>query len=108
MHMKESDFFRASLEQLRRQRGLSAAGLSRLAGLNPRAVTDIEEGRADSPKLSTAFALARALGADPAEMMGLGPRVDLVPELAAYLAQYDESEQEQLLRALSALPGQRP
>lgn len=108
MPMHESDVFRANLERLRKAKGLSAAGLSRMAGLNPRAVTDIEEGRADSPKLSTVFALARALAADPAEMIGLGPRLVLVPELAAYLAQYSRSEQEQLLRALSALPAQRP
>lgn len=100
--------FRASLARLMAEKGLSAKGLSKLAGLNDRAVKDIEEGRAQSPKLSTVFAIARALGADPGEMLGLGPRHDLLPELAAYLSQYSLSEQEQLLKALSALPVQRP
>lgn len=84
---------------------MKAAELSKKAGLNARAVKDIEEGRVASPKLSTVVALARALGEDPAVMMGLGPRLRLVPDLAGFLSQYDESEQAQLLQALSSLRG---
>jgi transcriptional regulator with XRE-family HTH domain len=103
LHMDESEVFRANLLSLMAEKGFRAAELSKRAKLNPRAVKDIEENRVVSPKLSTVFALARALGADPAEMMGLGPRSRLVPALEAYLAQYDQSEQERLLQALSAL-----
>lgn len=75
----------------------------RMAGLNPRAVKDIEEGRAQSPKLATVFALSKALGEDPGEMIGLGPRYTIKKELAAFLAQYDEADQARLLAALEAL-----
>lgn len=102
--MDESETFRANLLRLMAARGYSAAELSKKASLNPRAVKDIEERRAQSPKLSTVFALARALNADPGEMIGLGPRIDLAPELARYLSRYSVSDQERILQALSALP----
>jgi len=102
--MDESDTFRRNLLRLMAERGLKAAQLSKMAGLNPRAVKDIEEGRAASPKLSTVFALAQALDADPAEMMGLGARARLRQDLVAFLQQYDEADQERLLAALAALP----
>ncbi len=104
--MDESTTFRENLLRLMAEKGFKAAELSKRAKLNPRAVKDIEENRVVSPKLSTVFALARALSVDPAEMMGLGPRSRLLPELEAYLAQYDLSQQERLLEALAALPGQ--
>lgn len=102
--MDESEIFRDNLLRLMLEKGFKAAELSKRANLNPRAVKDIEERRVTSPKLSTVFALARALSTDPAEMMGLGARSRLVPALEAYLAQYTQSEQERLLQALSALP----
>lgn len=96
--------FRSKLIELREAQGLSRAELSRRAGLNIRAVTDIEEGKAVSPKISTAFAIAKALGVDPGEMLGLGKRVSVRQELAQFLAQYSEEEQGRLLAALEALP----
>lgn len=102
--MDEGTVFRQNLLRIMDARGLKAATLSRAAGLNPRAVKDIEEGRVQSPKLSTVFALSRALGEDPGEMMGLGARSALLKELVEYLEQYSESEQAQILKALSALP----
>lgn len=86
------------------EQGLAAAQLSRKAGLNLRAVKDIEEGRVVSPKLSTVFALSKALGRDAGEMMGLGPRHQIIEALALYLSQYDAADQERLLSALAALP----
>lgn len=82
---------------------MNAAELSRAAGMNDRAVKDIEEGRALSPKLSTVFALAKALGVDPGELVGLGPRPKIRGDLAAYLSQYSEEDQERLLVAIQAL-----
>jgi transcriptional regulator with XRE-family HTH domain len=107
LSMDESETFRANLLRLMAEKGFKAAELSKRAKLNPRAVKDIEEHRVTSPKLSTVFALARALGSDPAEMMGLGPRSRLAPALEAFLAQYDQSEQARILQALSVLPVQR-
>ncbi|MDB6151495.1 MAG: family transcriptional regulator [Chthoniobacter sp.] len=101
--MNESENFRANLLRLMADAGLSAAELSRRAGLNPRAVKDIEERNTVSPKLSTVVALAKALNADPAEMMGLPTTAGLRPELVRLLTQYDEDEQARLLAALSIL-----
>lgn len=101
--MDEGKLFRQNLLRLRTEAGVTAAELSRRAGLNVRAVKDIEEGRAQSPKLTTAFALARALGVDPGEMIGLGPRIKVRQDLADFLSQYSEVEQEQILSALSLI-----
>ncbi len=102
--MDVSESFRRNLLAAMADKGETAAGLSRKAGLNPRAVKDIEEGRAISPKLSTVFALAHALNLDPAEMMGLGKRAKVNDDLLTFLEQYDEADQERLLAALAALP----
>lgn len=104
LNMNESETFRENLLRIMAERGLKEAELSRKANLNPRAVTDIRERRTISPKLSTVFALSRALGEDPAFMMGLGHRHNLNHELVEFLAQYDESDQARFLAALSALP----
>ena len=106
--MDENETFRENLLRAMVDQGLKAAELSKRAGLNPRAVKDIEERQAISPKLSTVFALARALNADPGELMGLGPRPRLARELLEFLSAYDLEEQERLLQALSALPTRRP
>lgn len=102
--MNENEIFRANLLQAMAERGLKAAELSRMAGLNPRAVKDIEERQAISPKLSTVFALARALGVEPGELMGLGPRQSLSRELVEYLSAYSQDDQQRLLLAISAIP----
>lgn len=101
--MEESEIFRVNLLAAMRARGLKAAELSKMAGLNARAVKDIEERRTISPKLSTVFALSKALNEDPAEMMGLGPRQRLNKRLADFLGQYNEVDQERFLSALVLL-----
>lgn len=105
--MDANETFRRNLTAARQAKGLSAAVLSRMAGLNDRAVKDIEEGRAQSPKLSTVFALADALEVDPGSLMGLPPRPKLVGELVAFLEQFDEDQQARLLAALAAIPPRR-
>jgi transcriptional regulator with XRE-family HTH domain len=80
--MDESEAFRRNLARIISERGLKPAQVSVAAGLNRRAVTDLLENRAASPKLSTAHAIARTLGEDLGEMMGLGHSTRLVPELA--------------------------
>lgn len=106
--MTENEVFRANLTRLMADKGLTEATLSKRAGLNARAVTDIREGRAQSPKLSTIFALARGLGVDPAELIGVAPQHRLKPELVAFLAQLDEAGQERLLAALAAFAPAQP
>jgi hypothetical protein len=102
--MDESEVFRENLLRIMAEKGLDAANLSRAASLNPRAVKDIQERRALSPKLSTVFRLARALCVDPAELLGLTDRNRLAPELTEYLSQYSEEDQKRLLAALANLP----
>lgn len=101
--MSETDVFIAALIEAIENSDWNDASLSLAAGLNRRAVTDLREGRVRSPKLSTVFALANALGRDPGEMMGLGRRHRIQDDLAAYLSQYSESEQERILAALAAM-----
>lgn len=108
MLMEVSEVFRANLLSAMKDADIKAAELSRRAGLNPRMVKDIEEGRSQSPKLSTVFALCKALGRDPGEMLGLGSRATINQELAEFLRRFDEDDQARLLAALQNLPGLRP
>ena len=103
--MSESEVFIRNLLKAIEEEGIADATLSVRAGLNRRAVTDLREGRVRSPKLSTVFALAEALNRDPGEMMGLGKRPQLQPDLVALLARYSPEDQERFLSALALLPG---
>lgn len=102
--MDENEIFRENLLRLMAEKGMNEAELSIKAGLNRRAVTDIRERRTQSPKVSTVFKLASALGADPASMLGLGRRYSLNAELAEFLSQYGEDDQARFLAALASLP----
>jgi len=66
-----SEVFRTNLLRLLKERKISAAALSRKAGLNIRAVKDIEERRANSPRIVTVFKLAEALDVAPEVLLGL-------------------------------------
>lgn len=101
--MTESEIFRSNLERLRNEQGLKAAELSKKAGLNRRAVTDIEDGRVKSPKLETVIKLAKALQQDPGTMIGMAPWQEVSPKLADFLGRYDQDAQEQLLTALQGI-----
>lgn len=101
--MTESDIFLENLRKAVEESRVPEAQLSLAAGLNRRAVTDLLEGRVQSPKLSTVFALSHALKRDPGEMMGLGRRHQIIDALAEFLRQYDEADQERFLSALAAL-----
>ncbi|WP_216016598.1 helix-turn-helix domain-containing protein [Roseovarius nubinhibens] len=83
---------------------LNDAKLSIKAGVNRRMVTDMREGRVKSPKLSSVFAIAKALNRDPGELMGLGPRPKIRSDLSAFLSQYDEDAQARILHAMKAFP----
>ncbi|WP_211322680.1 helix-turn-helix domain-containing protein [Palleronia aestuarii] len=105
--MSTTHVFVQNLLQAMREEGMSEAELSRKAGMSRRGVTDLREGRAQSPKLSTVFALAEALGRDPGELMGLGKRPQVRADLADFLSQYDEADQERFLSALVAMSRHR-
>lgn len=94
--MDEGEIFIERLLSALEHTDMSEAELSLKAGLNRRAVTDLREGRVKSPKLTTVFKLARALGQDPGEMMGLGSRPKIRSDLAEALSEYPEEEQARL------------
>ncbi len=65
LSVAEADAPKSLAEVLRSaiaQRQTNAAALSKAAGLNARAITDILDGRVQSPKISTVAAIAKALG----------------------------------------------
>jgi len=104
--MEIDETFRKNLKALRQERSMDAKELSLKAGMGERGVKDIEEGRSQSPKLSTAYKLAKALNADLADMMGLERPTKIRPDLENFLEQFDEEGQARLLAALAALPRQ--
>lgn len=102
--MDVNEIFRLRLKAEMEARGYNPASLSRKAELNRRAVTDLLEGRAQSPKLSSAYMLAKALEVSLDELTGAAPQAVIAPRLQELLSQYDQDEQEQLAAAILALP----
>lgn len=98
--MNEGKVFIDNMLAVMLDQNLSEAELSLSAGLNRRAVTDLREGRVKSPKLSTVFAISKALNKDPGVMMGIGNRHKVRDDLAKYLSQYPEEQQQRLLAAM--------
>lgn len=102
--MNVNEIFRLRLKAEMDAQGSNPANLSVKADMNRRAVTDLLEGRAQSPRLSTAYALAKALGLTLDQMTGDAPQRSITPRLLDLLSQYDEAEQEQLAEAILNLP----
>jgi len=94
---------RKNLERLMLDRDINAPEIARKSGLNRRMVYDIIEGRSQSPKVETVFKIAAAMSVEPAELLGIEPKVSLHPALAELIQQYPQDEQERLARALAAL-----
>ncbi|MFG6083813.1 helix-turn-helix domain-containing protein [Paracoccus litorisediminis] len=107
--MDVNQTFRFRLEAEMKAQGLNPASLSIRANMNRRAVQDLLEGRAQSPKLSTAYALAKALSVSLDVLTGDAPQKAIAPKLLALLSQYDQAEQERLAEAILTLPrGREP
>lgn len=101
--MNVDDSFRANLEVEMLARGMNPASLSRAAGLNARAVTDILSGVSRSPKISTAYSLAKALNLTIEDLIH-GARPDRVKaSVIALLSRYPEEKQEAIAQALAAI-----
>lgn len=106
----ESEIFRRNLLHYMKLRGFSAASLSRKAGLNNRAVKDIEERRTGSPRISTVFKFARALEIPPEVLLGLrerdsdGQSTEMdAPMVNGFLSSLSQSERESLLNSIRHL-----
>lgn len=102
--MDVNEIFRLRLKAEMEAQGLNPASLSKKADMNRRAVQDLLEGRAQSPKLSTAHALAGALDRTIDQLTGDAPQTAIAPRLRELLSQYDQGEQERLAEAILALP----
>lgn len=95
-------FKKRIIEEMERQ-DLNPARLSLMAGLSRRSVTSILESESLSPKASTCFALADALGVNLLYLFGRGPRKQLSPKVQEFLSEYPEEDQLRFLAALRAL-----
>jgi len=107
MIVEVSEIFRANLLRVLQERKVSAASVSRKAGLNIRAVKDIEERRAKSPRILTVFKLAEALEVPPAELLGLekcqcSASTDL-SEAIGFFSSLSQEQREPLLAAIRQL-----
>ncbi|MGX0877534.1 transcriptional regulator with XRE-family HTH domain [Roseovarius sp. MBR-154] len=105
-HLEKAGFdieaFQKRLTHYMNEAGMNAAQLSRRAGLNARAVTDIQQGRIKSPRVQTVMALEAALGVNPGTLLGFAPAT-VSTELQALLHELDEATQQQLLATLRSL-----
>lgn len=98
--------FRRNLLRLIKERQTSAAAVSKKAGLNPRAVKDIEEGRTVSTKLSSIVALARALDVSVFELLRDPDHKDhprIEPDLQSVIESLAPEQQLELLESLRRL-----
>ncbi len=89
-----------------KSKNLKAAQLSKMAGLNPRAVKDIEEERIKNPRIQTVLALEAAMELPFGKL--LGKSVDMIDgELLSLLGELDEATQKQLLMTLQSLSAKK-
>lgn len=101
--MNVDDRFRTRLKEEMEAQGFNPASLSVRAGLNRRAVTDILSGAALSPRISTAFKLAKALNLSLDELLSGRRPVTIAPGLAELLANYDIAQQERIADVIRIL-----
>lgn len=98
--------FRENLLSHMKSKNLKAAQLSKMAGLNPRAVKDIEEERIKNPRIQTVLALEAAMELPFGKL--LGKSVDMIDgELLSLLGELDEATQKQLLMTLQSLSAKK-
>ena len=106
--MASFDFklFRENLLSHMKDKGLKPAQLSKMAGLNPRAVKDIEEERIKNPRIQTVLALEAAMEQPFGKL--LGKSIDEIDsELLSLLGELDGATQKQLLMTLQSLSSNR-
>lgn len=99
--------FGEQVRALRLRQGWSQDRLGEAAGLNPKYVGELERA-SRNPSLTVVLRLARALGVEPAELVGddldhLG-RPDLLTDITANLGKLDEHELRVMARLLRRTP----
>jgi len=88
-----------NIEALMEQKGLDAAKLARLAGLNPTGIYDIIKGKSRSPKIETIGKIAKGLGVPVALIFSgqLAERVD--DDLMVIFDQLPADKRQMLMQA---------
>ncbi|MCM2563268.1 helix-turn-helix transcriptional regulator [Lutimaribacter sp. EGI FJ00013] len=99
--------FRSQLLRIMKEKGLSPHSLSVKAGLNPRAVKDIEERRVKNPRVSTVISLENALDVLPGTLLGISPETNIKGSLLNYLGALSQEDQDKLLDFLRSLSNRR-
>lgn len=89
------------LRELRKQAGLSQRELAQQAGIDFTYLSKIENSRVDPPGEATMRALARALGADPEDLLA---RARKMPRDLKQLVAQGSSEKARLLRRIAQTP----
>lgn len=96
--------FRAKLLSAMTEKGLNASALSRSAGLNPRAVKDIEERRIRNPRVSTVMSLERALDMAPGALLGISTsESEIDRSLLRLLGTLSQEDQKRIFDFLAIL-----
>lgn len=101
--MEIDEQFVRNLLRIMRDAGMTPAELSRKAGLNPRAVKDLEQRRSVSPKRSTAVRLSAALNCNVEDIIRGESRHEIDQSIIQILAQYPPEAQRKLVQAIEAL-----
>lgn len=104
--MEEADInanLRANLARLMEEHGMDGAAVARAAGVNRSAIYDILNGRSQSPRLSTIFALARAFNKTPSSLYGAQLDDRFKADLLEVASDLGKDDQERLLVLALAL-----
>ena len=91
-----------NIETAMTERGLNAASLARLAGINYTGIYDILSGKSRSPKIETVQKVARALNLPVSMLFEERLALKLRNELLEVAAQLPPQEQQRLLSAAKA------
>lgn len=90
-----------NIEALMEQKGLDAAKLARLAGLNPTGIYDILSGKSRSPKIETIGKIARGLGVPVSYIFNEQP-ANVGDDLMLIFDQLSSDKRELLMQAARA------
>lgn len=100
LEWEDAEVFRSNLLAEMKRQGLDKASLSKKASMNPRAVSDIQDGKSKSPRLFTAIKLARVLNVSVYDLLGIPTKDGIILELEKYLSEKTEDEQARILSGI--------
>lgn len=95
-----------NIKSLMEARGLDAAKLGRLAGINATGVYDIISGKSQSPKIGTIAKIAGGLNVPIASIFEESSDLELRSDLLHVIDQLDSDQRDLLLKTARAWTGQ--